>query len=130
MNPTDVFIEKLLEKYIIEGPVFGVVAGLVPPAVAQEPTFNRDRKGFIFEDWSKEELDDGRPDCLNYIRDMFAFYETTILSDGREWVLGGKKPSLADIEGECLSILSPKGEYSVSIPHFQTRCPLVRCKCQ
>lgn len=47
-SSTDLFIEKLLERYVIEGPVFGVVAGLVPPAVAQEPTFNNDRQGFIF----------------------------------------------------------------------------------
>lgn len=40
---------------------------------------------------------------------MFVFYEETILSDGREWVLAGKKPSLADIEGEYLPILAPKG---------------------
>jgi hypothetical protein len=37
---------------------------------------------------------------LAYMRGLFKFFEQTVLSDGREWVLGGEKCSLADIEGE------------------------------
>ena len=105
-NPQDLFIEKLLERYMVEGPVFAVAAGLVPVEVAQEPTFNKDRQGFIFKTWSKEELDDGRGGCLNYARNLFAFFEETVLEDERKWVLGKEGPSLADIEGECILLLT------------------------
>ena len=45
---------------MVEGPVFGMAASLVPVEVAREPTFNQDRRGFIFKTWSKEKLDDVR----------------------------------------------------------------------
>jgi glutathione S-transferase len=106
-NPQDVFIEKLLEKYMIEGPVFGVAAGLIPPESAQDPGVKKDRQGFLGKTWEKEELDEGRAECLNYIRNLYRFFETTILADGRKWVLGGEKPKLADIEGEYKVFLNP-----------------------
>jgi glutathione S-transferase len=98
-KPADKFTEKLIEKYIIEGPAFGMAAGLVPVEMAQDPTFNKDRQGMLGRTWTREELEGGRGECLNYIRNMFDFYETTILEDGRKWVLGGDEPKLADIEG-------------------------------
>jgi hypothetical protein len=99
-NGPDRFTEKLLEKYMIEGPVFEMAAGLVPVEMAQDPTFNKDRQGMLNRNWSREELEDGRGECLNYIRNLFDFYETTILEDGRDWILGNEGPKLADIEGE------------------------------
>jgi hypothetical protein len=99
-NGPDRFTEKLLEKYMIEGPVFEMAAGLVPVEMAQDPTFNKDRQGMLNRNWSREELEDGRGECLNYIRNLFDFYETTILDDGRDWILGNEGPKLADIEGE------------------------------
>ena len=96
----DKFVEKLLEKYMIEGPVFNMVAGLVPVEVAAEPTFNKDRQGMMGREWSKEEFEGGRGEFLNYVRNMFAFFEETVFEDGREWVLGSEGPMLADIEGE------------------------------
>jgi hypothetical protein len=99
-NPQHLFVEKLLEKYMIEGPVFERAAGLVPVEAAQNPTFKKDRQGMLGRTWEKEELEEGRGECLNYIRNIFDFLETTILADGREWVLGGEGPKLADIEGE------------------------------
>jgi hypothetical protein len=102
-NPADKFVEKLIEKYIIEGPVFGMAAGLVPVEMAQDPTFLKDRQGMLGRNWSKEELEGGYGECLNYIRNMFSFLETTVLEDGREWVLGGEGPKMADIEGTLCS---------------------------
>lgn len=97
----DRFAEKLLEKYMIEGPVFSMIAGLVPVEVAAEPTFNKDRQGMLGRNWSKEELEEGKGECLNYVKNLFGFMESTIFEDGRKWVLGGEGPKLADIEGEC-----------------------------
>ena len=99
----DLFVQKLLQKYMIEGPVMNMAAGLVPTDLAQEPTFNKDRQGFLGRDWSVEELEEGKGECLAYLSKLFALFEDTVLSDGREWVLGGEKPSLADIEGTCYS---------------------------
>jgi len=96
----DMFVEKLIEKYIIEGPVFGAVAGLVPVDMAQDPTFTKDRQGMLGKIWSREELEEGRGECLNYVMNLFGFLEETVLADGREWVLGGEGPRMADIEGE------------------------------
>jgi len=100
-NAQDKFVQGLLERYMVEGPVFGIAAGLVPTELALDPTFNKDRQGFLGRTWSKEELDGGKGKCLSYIRSLFHFFEETVFQDGREWVLAGKKPSLADIEGEC-----------------------------
>lgn len=47
-----------------------------------------------------EAIEKARPEHLNYIRNSFEFLETTLLADGRDWVLKTEKPSLADIEGE------------------------------
>lgn len=86
---------------MIEGPVFSMIAGLVPVEVAAEPTFNKDRQGMLGRNWSKEELEEGKGECLNYVKNLFGFMESTIFEDGRKWVLGGEGPKLADIEGEC-----------------------------
>jgi hypothetical protein len=96
----DKFVEKLLEKYTIEGPVFTMAGGLVPVDVAQDPTFKKDRQGMLGRTWDKEELEEGRGECLNYIQNLFHFYESTIFEDGRHWILGKEGPKLADIEGE------------------------------
>jgi hypothetical protein len=95
----DMFVEKLLERYMIEGPVFGMAAGLVPVDVAQDPTFKEDRKGMLGKTWEREELEEGRGECLNFVRDLFGFLERTVFEDGRDWILGGEGPRLADIEG-------------------------------
>jgi glutathione S-transferase len=99
-KPQDVFVEKLLERYMIEGPVFAQAAGLVPVDVAQDPKVLKDRQGMLGRTWSREELDEGRGECLTYIKNLYDLVETTILADGREWILGSEGPKLADIEGE------------------------------
>lgn len=100
-SPQEVFIEELLERYMIEAPVFRMAGGLVPVDVAQEPTFNKDRQGMLGRTWSKEELEEGRGECLNYIKNVFQMLEK-ILADGRSWVLGSQEPKLADIHGKSI----------------------------
>jgi hypothetical protein len=101
LKPADKFVEQLIEKYVVEGPVFGMAAGLVPVKMAHEPTFFKDRQGMLGRNWSKEELEGGYAECLNYIRNMVSFFEETIMADGRSWVFGEEGPKLADIDGEC-----------------------------
>ena len=57
------------------------------------------RQGFCGRDWTADDLNEGRAECLAYVRSSFDFLENTILEDGRHWVLGTENPSLADIEG-------------------------------
>lgn len=116
-RPEDKFVEKLLEKYMIEGPVFAIAAGLVPTDFVQDPKFAKDRAGFCGREWTPEVLDKGRPECLAYVRNLFKFLETTILADGRKWLLKSEKPSLADIEGE--------EQYSYSISFFSHKTALL-----
>ncbi|KAL1606293.1 hypothetical protein SLS60_003695 [Paraconiothyrium brasiliense] len=97
-KPEQQFIERLLERYMVEGPVFQEAAGLVPSAFLKDPIFAKDRKGFLGRDWTPEEMDEGRPECLVFIRNLFDLLETTILADGRQWVLETERPSLADLQ--------------------------------
>jgi hypothetical protein len=99
-NPSDLFIEKLLEKYMIEGPPFAMAAGLVPLELALNETFNKDRKGMLGKTWKKEDLVEEKGECANYMRNVFDFLEKTLFADGRKWVLGADGPKLADIESE------------------------------
>lgn len=99
-KPEQRFIEQLLERYMVEGPVFQQTAGLVPSAFLKDPKFAEDRKGFLGRNWTAEEMDDGRAECVLFVRNLFDLLESTILDDGRQWVLGTAKPSLADLQGE------------------------------
>ena len=98
-KPEQRFVEKLLERYMIEGPVFREAAGLVPSGLLKNSKFVEDRRGFLGRNWTPEEMEEGRPECLLYVRNLFDLLESTILADGRKWVLETEKPSLADIEG-------------------------------
>ena len=47
-------------------------------------------------------MERGRPEALVEVKSQFEFFESTVLVDGREWVLGEEGPGLADIEGMLL----------------------------
>lgn len=97
-------LERLLEKWMVEGMIFARSASLLPtdlPAM-KDPKFQKDREALSGRSWKKETLDRGRPESEAHIRNAFEFLETTLLADGRDWVLKTDKPSLADIEGETL----------------------------
>lgn len=70
----------------------------------RDERFRKDREGFAeggfgMKGFGVEEMERMRPEAVVMIRDCFALLETTILADGREWIFGGEKPSLGDIEG-------------------------------
>jgi glutathione S-transferase len=94
-------LERLLERWTTDAGVFSRAAQLIPtnlPSV-QDGRFRKDREGFARGGFGMEEIERVRPEAVVMIRDCFALLETTILADGREWVFGGGKPSLGDIEG-------------------------------
>lgn len=66
----------------------------------RDPKFTKDREDFSGRSWDKEQIMAMRPEALAHMRSSFKFLETTLLADGRRWILKTDKPTLADIEGE------------------------------
>jgi glutathione S-transferase len=100
-SPEHRAFEKLFEIWQIEADVFVRGSQLIPSdtPIVQDPKFQKDREDFSGRKWSKEVIDANRPEALAVMKRSFRLLEDTLLSDGRRWVLGTDKPSLADIEG-------------------------------
>ena len=101
-KPNEKAIEKLLEKWCIDGGVFARAAQLIPPEIPllNDPKFVKDREEYTGRSWAKSNITKMRPEALAHMREMFDFLETGLLADGRDWILKTQSPSLADIEGE------------------------------
>ena len=97
-------LQKLLEIWTIDGGVFNRASQLIPASMPllNDPKFTKDRQDFSGRSWEKSKIEANRPEALAHIRNAFDLLETTLLSDGREWVLKTEKPSLGDIEGKRL----------------------------
>ncbi|KAI9872083.1 MAG: hypothetical protein M1830_002087, partial [Pleopsidium flavum] len=93
-------LEKLLEKWTIDGGVFARAAQLIPTdmPLLNDPRFTKDREEYTGRSWATANIVRMRPEALADVRDMFAFLETTLLADGRDWILKTENASLADIE--------------------------------
>jgi len=105
-----VFNEKLLEKYMIEGPVFSIAAGLVSVDVAQDPRFKEDMQGMLGRTWVRGGLEEKRGECLDCIRNLYRSFEETILADGRGrgWLIlkvsGVFFPLIFEVVPRCESV--------------------------
>jgi len=99
-TPQDKAIEKFLQIWNIEAGIFVRASQLIPTSMPllNDPKFTRDRQDFSGRSWSKEQIAANRPEALAAIRNGFEFLETTLLADGRQWMLKTDKPTLADIE--------------------------------
>ena len=106
-RPDEKAIERLLEKWCIDGGVFARTAQLLPTdlPLLNDPKFIKDREDFSGRSWAKAQVTSMRPEALAHMREMFDFLETGLLADGREWILKTEKPSLADIEGDFQCLL-------------------------
>ncbi|KAF2843220.1 glutathione S-transferase [Patellaria atrata CBS 101060] len=93
-------IQRLLERYTIDSGLFDRAASLLPSSLPlmQDPKFKKDREEFSGRSWSEEDLEKRKPESLVYVRDAFNLLETTLLADGRDWILRSEKVTLADIE--------------------------------
>ena len=100
-KPDEKAVEKLLEKWCIDGGVFARAAQLIPPEapLLNDPKFVKDREEYTGRSWAKSNVTKMRPEALAHMREMFDFLEMGLLADGREWILKTQNPSLADIEG-------------------------------
>ncbi|KAF2454077.1 glutathione S-transferase [Lineolata rhizophorae] len=93
-------IERLLEKFTVDAGVFNSASALIPPEllVMKDSRFQKDREELSGRSWNAEDVKKGRPEALVNVREGFELLETTLLADGRDWVLKTDKPTLADIE--------------------------------
>lgn len=94
-------IERLLEIFNVDGGVFAWAASLLPRElpVFKDPNFLKDRADFMSgRNVLGQNSPTAKPEALNDIRNAFELLETTLLADGRDWVLKTERPSLADIE--------------------------------
>ena len=100
-QPDQKAIEKLLERWCIDGGVFVRAAQLIPPEMPllNDPKFVKDREDYTGRSWEQSAVTAMRPEALAQIRNEFDFLEKGLLADGRKWILKTTKPSLADIEG-------------------------------
>ena len=105
-------IEKFLEIWSLEAGGFPRASQLIPTSMPllKDPKFTKDREDYSGRSWSEEEIAANRPEALVAVRRAFKMLETTLLADGRQWVLKTAQPTLADIEGKqevhCVSCQS------------------------
>lgn len=93
-------LERLLEHLSIDGGVFTSAMRLIPAdlPLLRDPKFQKDRADFTGERLTRETAAALRPEAVSEIRQAMELLETTLLADGREWILKTDKPTLADIE--------------------------------
>lgn len=109
-EPYDKGVQQLLENWTIEGGPFWNVAKLLPPdleGVTADPLWRKDREELTGVKWDAKMLDANRAEALAHVRHYLDLLENTFLADGREWILGTSKPSLADIHGTSRPFFFP-----------------------
>jgi glutathione S-transferase len=101
-SPEHRVIERLLEMFAIDGGLSRRVVQLMPTnsPLLNDPVFVKDRTDLLGAAvvLTPEAMAAGRPEAINEVRNAVDFLETTLLADGREWILQTEAPSLADIE--------------------------------
>ncbi|EGO60731.1 hypothetical protein NEUTE1DRAFT_144095 [Neurospora tetrasperma FGSC 2508] len=106
-------LQSLLSHYSIDGGLFSRAAQLLfslDNPLLRDPQFLADRAEFVAggggnappSKFSREEMAALGPEALADLRDYCQMLETTVLADGRDWILkntdDNNKPGLADIE--------------------------------
>ena len=102
ISPDGVALQKLLEVWHVEGPLFFRGVSSMPSKNFSQPEFQKDREQMTGRPWSAEAMDKLRPEALAYMQGVFRFLEDLLL-DGRKWILSTDKPALADIEGKPIT---------------------------
>jgi hypothetical protein len=95
-------VERLLQAWSIDSGIFLRASQLIPTSMPllNDPKFTKDREDFSGRSWGKDQIEAMRPEAVAHIRSGFNLLETTMLADGRDWILKTAKPSLADVEGK------------------------------
>lgn len=98
-------VERLLSVYATDGGLFGAAVMMLPNLPQMnDPRFLADRAEMMGAPQdgpspiAPEARAARRPDAVSAMRDAFELLETTLLADGRDWLLKTDRPTLADIE--------------------------------
>jgi len=77
-----------------------IVQSMPPGPHMKNPAFLKDRADLLegVMEYTAEAAAEARPHAVNEVKNAFQFLETTLLADGRTWILNTETPSLADIE--------------------------------
>ncbi|KAM0264248.1 hypothetical protein ACHAQJ_000736 [Trichoderma viride] len=101
-TPEQIALQRLLQVYIMDTGFSRNVVQLILPQIRglMDSELLKDRAEFIGSDsfFPPEVLQAMRPDAIRIVKNGFEFLEQTLLSDGREWLLGTTGPSIGDIE--------------------------------
>ncbi|RFU72527.1 glutathione s-transferase [Trichoderma arundinaceum] len=101
-TPEQLALQHLLHAYVMNT---GFTANAIQLIALHnkawmDPAFIKDRTELIGTGafFSDEVLKQTRPEAIRVVRSGFDFLERTLLSDGREWLLGTKGPSIGDLD--------------------------------
>ena len=75
---------------------FWRTAQMIPTALIDE-AFAKDRSEMIGRKFEREGREAQRPEAMAHSRMYFDMMESKLLGDGRKYLLGGEKPTLADV---------------------------------
>jgi glutathione S-transferase len=124
-TPAEAGMNKLFESWTIDGGIFANAVKLVPywqeTGFLSSKAFVDDREKLMGQRMTAESMKSGRPDGAQHTQQAFDLLETTFLADGRDWVLGTKKPSLADIDAVWpfkWLLMEPTMKDSLPVEHF------------
>ncbi|ORY65427.1 glutathione S-transferase [Pseudomassariella vexata] len=98
-------MERLLSHFIIDGGIFMRGSQLLPPDLPalKDPKFLKDRAELFgapagSPPMTPEAMLASRSEAISEIQNAMELLETTLLADGRDWLLKTEGPKLADIE--------------------------------
>ncbi|KAM0420853.1 hypothetical protein ACHAPT_011383 [Fusarium lateritium] len=99
-EPDLIAVERLLSSFTNETGILATALQLLPLdlPLLQDPAYYRDRGDFLGSQLDGSGMKARKPEALVEVARALGFLETTLLADGRDWILGTDKPSLADIE--------------------------------
>lgn len=124
-TPAEVGVKKLFESWTIDGGIFANAVKMMPywqeAGFLSNEKFVEDRQKLMGRKLTAEGMEAGRPDGAQHLHQAFNMLECTFLADGRDWVLGTKEPSLADLDAVWpfkWLMMDPKMEGSLPVKQF------------
>ena len=90
--------EDMLEKFVIDGGPFVRTSGCIPVSAPfiSDKVWMKDRFDGSGGMFTREMLVENRNWCISQLRLYFGMLEK-ILADGRDWILNGSRPGLAEV---------------------------------
>ena len=90
--------EDMLEEFIIDGGPFVRTSGCIPVSApfVNDEVWMKDRFDGSGGMFTRQMLVENRAWCISQLRLFFGMLEK-MLADGREWILSGSKPGLAEV---------------------------------